>query len=81
MEDDRILIYFQNKSEEELDCILRGIINSVEQADYDVKGLQISCRIGVARMQGAVDYIMLYQEAEEALHIAKITKGENYIRM
>ena len=81
MEDERILLYFKNTSEEEIDVVLRQIIDAVEQADYQVEGLQVSCRIGAAMMQGAVDYITLYQEAEEALHIAKITKGENYIRV
>jgi len=81
MEDDRILLYFQNKQEDELDNIMRKIIDTVEHADYNVDGLQLSCRIGAAMMQGAVDYVTLYQEVEEALHIAKITKGENYIRV
>ena len=34
-----------------------------------------------AAVQGVVDYTFFYQEVEEALHIAKITRDERYVRV
>lgn len=81
MEDGRILIYFKNISEQELDEKMCEIIADIQEADYQIKDLHPTCSAGAARMCGAVDFITFYHEVEEALHIAKLTKGERYIRV
>lgn len=81
LEDGRILLYFRNIPEEKLDETIHKIVFSIENSDYKVAGLNVACSIGAAMMQGAADYATFYQQVEEALHIAKITRGERYIRV
>jgi GGDEF domain-containing protein/PAS domain-containing protein len=79
--DGEVLLYFQNLSDEEMDALMEKIVCQVQLPENQVAGITVSCTIGAAVMYGIVDYTSFYQETEEALHIAKITKGEHYIRV
>lgn len=79
--DGEILMYFRNYSNEKLDGKIEEILQEVGKPEHQVAGLTIACTVGAAVMHGIVDYTTFYQETEEALHIAKITKGEHYIRV
>lgn len=76
-----ILIYFRNLPDEKMDELIEQIISQIKLPENAVADLPISCTAGAAVMNGIVDYTTFLQEAEEALHIAKITKGEHYIRV
>lgn len=77
----KMLLYIKNVEDKKLDEIMETIISRVEQSENKVADLNLSCSIGAVVMEGAADYAIFYQEVEEALHIAKITKGERYIRV
>ena len=79
--DGEVLVYFKNISENKLDEIMENIIVEIEKADNEVADLNLTCSIGAVMMAGVADYASFYQGAEEALHIAKITKDERYIRV
>lgn len=79
--DGEVLAYFKNISEDKLDEIMEKIIGDIEKVDSEVADLDLTCSIGAVMMEGVADYTTFYQEAEEALHIAKITKDEKYIRV
>lgn len=81
IEDGKILLYMKNVSDGELDSVMEHIISMVESEENKVADLSLSCCIGAALREGAVDFHMFYRETEEALHIAKITRGEQYIRV
>lgn len=79
--DGEVLMYFQNYPNEKLDSKMEDILQEVQKPEHQVAGLTVECTVGASIMQGIVDYTAFYQETEEALHIAKITKGEHYIRV
>ncbi|MCH5251441.1 MAG: diguanylate cyclase [Lachnospiraceae bacterium] len=79
--DGKVLLYFKNLPVEELDEIVEIIIQQIEMTDNKVADLNLTCSVGAVAVEGIADYTVLYQEAEEALHLAKITKGERYIRV
>jgi GGDEF domain-containing protein len=81
LSDGDMLLYFRNMPDAEADRMLKDIIQQAELPQNRVAGVTVSCSVGAAVMHGIVDYTSFYQEAEEALHIAKITKGEQYIRV
>ena len=81
MGEGEILLYFKNLPDEEMDRLMEEIARQVRMPENQVAGLTVSCTIGAAVMYGIVDYTTFIQETEEALHIAKITKGEHYIRV
>lgn len=81
MGDGRFLIYEKNGSEEDFDAKMEQLISSVENWDHQIAGLSLTCCVGSAAVQGVVDYTFFYQEVEEALHIAKITRDERYVRV
>lgn len=81
MPDGEVLVYFKNIQEEKLDEIMEAIISEAEQTDKKIADLNLTCSIGAVMVEGVADYATFYQEAEEVLHIAKITKDERYIRV
>ena len=81
MGEGEVLLYFKNLPDEEMDRLMEEIARQVRMPENQVAGLTVSCTIGAAVMYGIVDYTTFIQETEEALHIAKITKGEHYIRV
>lgn len=81
MHDGDILVYLKNIDDGEMDRMMEEIGKEVLMPANQVAGITVSCTIGAAIMYGITDYMTFYQEAEEALHIAKITKGEHYIRV
>ncbi|MCR5691411.1 MAG: PAS domain-containing protein [Eubacterium sp.] len=80
-EDGKILIYFQNEEEGQIDAVIHSIMEKMKGVNYRVEGLMPGFSAGAAIKHGAVDFSSFMQEAEEALHISKITRGVNYIRV
>lgn len=76
----KMLVYMSNISETELDREMEEILSIVDEKQIKVANIHLNCNIGAATVQGIADYSLFFQEVEEALHIAKITKGERYIR-
>lgn len=79
--DGMVLLYFKNISEEQLDEIMEQAAERVEEMAHPAVGQELTCSIGVSVVHGVADYATFFQDAEEALHIAKITKGVHYIRV
>lgn len=81
VDDGRILIYFLNVPDDELDKKMKNILSRLEHSDYKIGDHNIRCTVALATVQGVADYTTMYHEVEEALHIAKITKGKQYVRI
>lgn len=80
-EEGKVLIYMKNIEEQELDETMQTVIGNIQNTDFCIPNLHPVCSAGAAVMCGAVDFLSFYHEVEEALHIAKLTKGERYIRV
>lgn len=81
IENGEMLLYGKNLSDEEIDEIMEEAIKELHQTKHQVAGITLSATIGVSVMYGIVDYASFIQEAEEALYLARITKGKHYIRV
>ncbi len=57
------------------------IAEEMEQDKNIVAGIVLVCSVGAEAIEGIMDFPFFQQQVEEALHIAKITKGERYIRV
>lgn len=79
--DGKVLMYFKNMKVDELDELMRMIASEMEQDKNVVAGIVPICSVGAAAIEGIMDFPFFQQQVEEALHIAKITKGERYIRV
>lgn len=79
--DGKVLMYMSNLSNSELDEKMCRILTVLKEDQVQVANIQLDCSIGASAKEGIVDYSAFFQEVEEALHIARITKGENYIRV
>lgn len=76
-----MLLYGKNLPDEEIDKIMEAAGRELQQPEHRVAGITLSATIGVSVMYGIVDYASFIQEAEEALYLARITKGKQYIRV
>ncbi len=76
----KMLVYMSDISDAELDRKMEEILSVMDEKEIKVANIHLNCNIGAAAVQGIADYNLFFQEVEEALHIAKITKGERYIR-
>ena len=81
VENGKVLIYLKNISAQELDEKVHEVMTCIQNVDYQIADLHPTCSVGAAIMCGAADFVTFYYEVEEALHIAKLTKGERYIRV
>lgn len=76
-----MLLYGKNLPDKELDDIMEMAVQEIQLPKHQVAGITLSATIGVSVMYGIVDFASFFQEAEEALHLARITKGKQYIRV
>lgn len=81
LSDGKLIYFCENMSEEELDERMIKVEKEVGEGEHVVADITMACNIGAVVMHGAADYVTIFQEAEEALHIAKITKDERYVRL
>lgn len=81
MQEGNILIYGRNIPDAKVDDWMETVIHQIQKPEHQVAGITLSCTIGASVMYGIVDYSTFFQEAEEALHLARITKGKHYIRV
>lgn len=81
IQDGEMLIYGRNIPDETVDCWMEEAIDRIQRPENQVAGITVKCTIGASVMYGIVDYTSFFQEAEEALYLARITKGKHYIRV
>lgn len=81
IEDGKMMLYFNNAQPEKIDDAILHILDDMEKKKYQIADLTTTCSGAAVVRQGAVDVVSFMDEAEEALHLAKITKGRRYIRI
>ena len=76
-----MMLYFKNAQPEKIDDAILHILDDMEKKKYQIADLTTTCSGAAVVRQGAVDVVSFMDETEEALHLAKITKGRRYIRI
>lgn len=78
---EKFMAYVEDEDDDMIDEKMKEFLSMFLLPENQVADISIKCSVGVATIVGPTEYEEIYEKADEALYLAKITKGTDYIRV